>query len=75
MITRVEQAKQILRDNGYYVDNLWRVEDVQDRFNCTEEDAQEVLDDALNGEWIMEQIHYAIREVAEENGHELKDEE
>lgn len=74
MIT-VEQAKQVLKDNGYYVDNLWTVYDVTDRFNCTEEDAQEVLNDALNGEWIMEQIHYVIGEVAEYNGYELKDEE
>lgn len=67
MIT-VEQAKQVLKDNGYYVDNLWCVEDVQSKFECTDEEAQDVLDGALNNEATMEQIWYAIDFHAEEQG-------
>jgi hypothetical protein len=67
MIT-VEQAKQVLRDNGYYVDNLWSVEDVVSNYNCTDEEAQEVLDGALQNDATMEQIWYAINYHAEEIG-------
>lgn len=64
----VEQAKQVLEDNGYYVDNLWRVEDVQTRFKCTDDEAQEVLDQALNSEVTMEQIWFDIDYYAVEQG-------
>jgi hypothetical protein len=64
----IEQAKQVLRDNGYYVDNLWSVEDVVSNYNCTDEEAQEVLDMALQNDATMEQIWYAINYHAEEIG-------
>jgi len=64
----IEQAKQVLKDNGYYVGNLWSVDDVQANYNCTEEEAQEVLDGALNNDATMEQIWYAIDFHAEEIG-------
>lgn len=68
MSTKIEQAKQVLRDNGYYVDNLWSVEDVVSNYNCTDEEAQEVLDGALQNDATMEQIWYAIDYHAEEIG-------
>jgi hypothetical protein len=64
----IEQAKQVLRDNGYYVDNLWSIEDVVSNFNCTDDEAQEVLDLALNNDATREQIWYAINYHAEEIG-------
>ena len=74
MIT-VEQAKQVLKDNGYYVNSLWSVEDVQDNYDCTEEEAQDVLDKALNNDATMEQIWFAINFHAEEQGLTKKEEE
>lgn len=68
MNTEIEQAKQVLRDNGYYVDNLWSVEDVQTRFKCTDNEAQEVLDQALSSEGTMEQIWFDIDYYAVEQG-------
>ena len=64
----IEQAKQVLRDNGYYVDNLWSVQAVRDNYNCTDDEAQEVLDGALQNNATMEQIWYAIDYHAEEQG-------
>ena len=74
MIT-VEQAKQVLKDNGYYVNSLWSVEDVQDNYDCTEEEAQDVLDKALHNDATMEQIWFAINFHAEEQGLTKKEEE
>lgn len=53
----IEQAKQVLKDNGYYVDNLWHVDDVP---MGSDDERMEVLDNALRNPWVMEQIHYAI---------------
>jgi hypothetical protein len=55
-----EQAKEVLREKGYYVGNLWSVDDVKAKFKCTDEEAQDVLDGALQNEATMAQIWYAI---------------
>lgn len=59
MVT-IEQARQILKDNGYFVGNLWHVSDVKDRCNCENDMAQDILEEALTNEATMEQIWMAI---------------
>lgn len=55
-----EQAKELLKKNGYYIDNLWHVDDVQQKCYCTEEEAQEILDMSLTNEVTMEHINDTI---------------
>lgn len=62
-----EQAKQVLRDTGYYVDNLWHVNDVMDRWECDEHEAQGVLDGALTNSSTMEDIHWMIESYASDD--------
>jgi hypothetical protein len=53
----IEQARQVLRDNGYFVDNLWHVDDVP---NGTDDERMEILEKALTSPYIMERINIAI---------------
>lgn len=64
----IEKAKQLLKDNGYFVDNLWHVEDVKCRFKCDDETAQSILKDALENDATMEQIWLAIDIAGESEG-------
>ena len=73
-ISQVDEAKRLLESKGYYLGNLWQVDDVKYKFDCTDEQAYEVLDDALQNDATMEQIWYAINFHAEDNGLELKEE-
>ena len=57
---KIEQAKKTLRDAGYYVDNLWSVEDVKQNYDCDNETALEILNNALTNEATMERIWFAI---------------
>lgn len=67
---QVDEAREVLRKAGYFVDNLWHVNDVKDNYVVLDnEDAQEVLDDALTNEWIIEQIHLTILDVAMSKGY------
>jgi len=69
-MSEIEKAKEVLRKAGYFVDNLWHVNDVKDAYVVHDnEDAQEVLDDALTNEWIVEQIHLTISDVALSKGY------
>ena len=72
-MSKIEEAKAILRDAGYFVDNLWMTIDVTDRYECDAETAQEILDSALTNEGIVESIFEVIRQEAEEL--ELKEKE
>lgn len=59
----IENAKKILKDNGYFTDNLWTVDDVKGKFpNCTDEQAQDILNDSLTNEATMGQIWFSISE-------------
>ena len=70
-----EKAKAVLREAGYFVDNLWHIDDIKLRYNCDDdEQAQDILNTALTNEATMEQIWFAIDMVAEEDGLTLKDE-
>ncbi|MDA9302832.1 hypothetical protein N9Q25_00400 [bacterium] len=68
-IKKIEEAKRLLKESGYYIDNLWHVDDVQQRCYCTEEEAQDVLDVSLNNEGTMHQVWESIDTAIEE--HEL----
>jgi hypothetical protein len=59
-VMNVEQARQVLKQNGFFVDNLWHVDDVKSKFNCTDEQAQYVLEKSLTNEATMEQVWLSI---------------
>lgn len=60
----IESAKKFLKDNGYFVDNLWSVHDVQKNYNCSPEVAQTVLSDVLKSDRINQEINESIGIVA-----------
>jgi uncharacterized lipoprotein YajG len=62
---KIEQARKLLESEGFFTKNLWHVDDVKGMFKCTDEEAQDVLNDALTNDATMEQIWLAIRIVAE----------
>lgn len=70
----VDQAREFLKSKGFYVDNLWQVEDVQAKFKCDESNAQYILDEALTNEATMEQIWLSIDIFGEMEGLERVDE-
>lgn len=57
------EARQILMKAGYYVGNLWHVDDVQSKFeDVSDYDAQDILDEVLTSHWIIEKIQESITE-------------
>jgi len=72
---KIEEAKALLKENGYQVYNLWCIEDVQSEYECTDDEAHGVLIDALTNEATMNQIWFALHFHAEEEGLERKGEE
>ena len=75
-IIGIVKAKALLENEGYYVGNLWRTEDVCDRYDCTDEVVEEVLDNVFESQYICEIIFEMIDHEAEEmNIKRLEDED
>jgi hypothetical protein len=58
-------ARETLESRGYFMENLWHIDDVMRNYNCTQEQAQKVLEMALTNEATMEQIWYAIDDACD----------
>lgn len=74
-MTEIEKAKKVLRDAGYFTDNLWHVSDVQQDFKCTDEEAQEILREALTNAWVMSEAISTIREYASQDYEPINEED
>jgi hypothetical protein len=64
----LQQALNVLEEHGYQITNLWTIEDVKANYNCTNAEAFEILENALDSEDTMEQIWSAIDIKAGEMG-------
>lgn len=59
-LEEIENAKEILRREGYFVNNLWHIDDVKTFYKCNDEQAMEVLDHVLNGN---DYISFAVWDI------------
>lgn len=64
----MKNSRKILKDNGYYVDNLWTTLDITDRFkDCSDDLAYHILDEVLQSEYIRTIIQETLCEYAVED--------
>ncbi len=67
MEKEIEKAREVLREAGYYADNLWHIDDVRTLFeNVTDEQAQEILDKSFQNEATFDQIWFAIEQIGQD---------
>ena len=71
---RIGLAKSLLKEEGYFVDNLWTTFDVQSSVECTDDEAMDILYHAMTNESVMEHIWFAIKDYALINKFKLKNE-
>lgn len=62
----IDHARQVLKENGYYVDNLWHIDDVQIKAECSDDEAYDILDNALQNEATYSQIWMSIESAIED---------
>lgn len=61
VVSEETKARKVLEDAGYYVGNLWQVDDVKGKWpECTDDQAQDVLDNAFANEATYGQIWMSI---------------
>jgi hypothetical protein len=64
---RIEDAKKILERNGYFVANLWHIDDVKSwAYECDDATAQKILHMGLTNPYVMDTIWHAIDTAVDE---------
>ena len=61
----IAEARLFLKSKGYFMENLWTTDDVTQNYDCTQEQAHQVLEMALTNEATIEQIFLAIDDACE----------
>jgi len=64
----VTTARQTLKSNGYFVENLWQLDDVMEKYHCTKEQALDVLNTAMTNDATMSHIWESVDIIANELG-------
>lgn len=59
-MSKVEQAKEVLKDNGYYVEDVARIKEVQKKFDCSDEESYYLLRNVFNNPHLTETINDLI---------------
>ena len=62
-----EDLRQELQLRGYQTDNLWHTEDVMQNYDCESEVAMEILELAMNNQWVIENIFTIVDQYAEDD--------
>ena len=71
---KILEAKEFLESQGYSAMFLWHTDDVCNNYDVDQDEALNILEDALEQGEITSQIFEAIDIIAEVNGHKPKNE-
>ena len=64
----VAKAIETLNNEGFYTGSLYHVDDVKRYFKCTNEEAMDVLDSAIDNDGTAETIWIAIKDIGDMMG-------
>ena len=59
-----QEAREVLRKAGYFVDNLWHIDDV-DLDGASDEDKMQILDDVFSNGSYYERVFEMIGDIKE----------
>ena len=59
-----QDLREELKLRGYYVDNLWSLHDISDKYKVSVDQGQEILDKAMTSEYIVGEIFQSIEDLA-----------
>ena len=74
-LAQIDNAKQYLESQGFFTANLWHTDDVCQNYNVNQDQALDIIEDAMTSEITIASIFEAIDIIAEENGYENKNED
>jgi hypothetical protein len=60
-----QEAREVLRKAGYFVDNLWHIDDV-DLDGASDEDKMQILDDVFSNGSYYERVFEMIGDIKED---------
>ena len=74
-LAQIDNAKKYLESQGFFTANLWHTDDVCQNYNVNQDEALDLIEDAMTSDWMISNTFEAIDIIAEENGYKRKDED
>ena len=74
-LSKIDTAKKYLESQGYFTANLWHTDDVCQNYKVNQDQALDIIEDAMTSEITISGIFEAIDIIAEENGYKNKNED
>ena len=74
-LSQISQAKALLEKEGYFTANLWHTDDVCQNYKVNQDQALDLIEDAMTSDWMVANIFETIDIIAEENGYKNKNED
>ena len=74
-LSKIDTAKKYLESEGYFTANLWHTDDVCQNYKVNQDQALDIIEDAMTSEITISGIFEAIDIIAEENGYENRNED
>ena len=68
----IANAKLVLKQAGYFVDNLWHVDDIKINYDCDDDTAQRILNSVLSNGQTIQYINELLQEEIDFNQSKLK---
>lgn len=64
-LTEEQKCFKYLESKGKYLGNVWTLNDVKDKYECSDEVAYDILNKSLNHPFVIETIRFNIEHNAE----------
>ena len=74
-LAQIDNAKKYLESQGFFTANLWHTDDVCQNYNVNQDEALDLIEDAMTSDWMISNIFETIDIIAEENGYKNKNED
>lgn len=68
----IANAKLVLKQAGYFVDNLWHVDDIKSNYDCDDDTAQRILNSVLSDGQTIQYINELLQEEIDFNQLKVK---
>lgn len=52
----IAEAKKVLKEAGFQVNNLWSIYDVKSKYDCTDKEAMELIEDTMDNDSLKEDV-------------------
>ena len=64
-LNEITEAKKTLKENNCFIGQIWTFSEIAEKYKCTEKEAEKILNDAFDSEYLAGEINWSLDDSAE----------